>query len=358
MAAYRNTIRQAVRLGYVPLLDAAPIIIAQELGHYAKWGLHVDLSRELGWASIRDKIVYRDLDAAHALGAMPLAATLGIGSIAEDCVTGLILSSNGNGITLSTALGDSRDPGPALRRRASQKPLVFGIVFPSSSHHYLMKLWLRKMHLEVGSLVRLVVLPPHQVRRNLTSGTIDGYCVGEPWNTLAVMHGEGYVVALSSDLAPGHPEKVLMTTRRWAEENPQQHLNLIAAITESCAFCSKSENYATIASILARPEYLDCPAESIMPGLTGLFDRGTGGEPTSTAVLAFEGTCLHRPDRNKAEWFREALNASGLLPTVGKHWDGDFLANIYREDLFEKAKGLLANNKSGASAKLDCAPKI
>lgn len=346
MAAYRNTPRQAIRLGYVPLLDAAPIIIAQELGHYARWGLRVELSRELGWASIRDKIIFRELDVAHALGAMPLAATLGIGSIAEECVTGLVLSSNGNGITLSTALGDSRDPGPALRRRASIKPLVFGIVFPSSSHHYLMRLWLKKMHLDVGSKVRLVVLPPHQVRRNLTSGTIDGYCVGEPWNTLAVMHGEGYVVALSSDLAPGHPEKVLMTTRRWAEENTHQHLNLIAALTESCAFCGDPKNYPVIAKILARSEYLNCPAESIMPGLTGLFDRGTGDKPTTTTVLTFEGTSLHKPDRRKAEWFREALNAATLLPSIGKHWDGDFLARIYREDLFEKAARLAASGKA------------
>src|SRR6266566_78546 len=162
--------------------------MAQELGLFEKHGLKVHLSREPGWATVRDKIIYRELDAAHALAPMVFAASLGLGSVQTDCVSGLVLSLNGNAITLARSLWDAgvRDGGSLARCvRQHGKRIVLGVPFLYSSHHFLLRAWLRSHGLAIGPDVLLVVVPPPQMPSNLKAGHLDGYCVGEPWNTVA-----------------------------------------------------------------------------------------------------------------------------------------------------------------------------
>ena len=185
---------RSLRLGFLALTDAAPLVVAQELGLFADHGLRVQLGREVGWATIRDKVAFGELDAAPAPAPMLWATQLGLGGAPMAVCTGLVLNLHGNAITLSERLWTAgvRDAATlraeALSRRGEKK-LTFGIVFPFSHHHLLLRQWLQAARLDPERDVRIAVVPPAQMFRNLAAGTLDGYCVGEPWNTLAVQEG-------------------------------------------------------------------------------------------------------------------------------------------------------------------------
>jgi ABC-type nitrate/sulfonate/bicarbonate transport system substrate-binding protein len=208
----KNHHGRSIRLGFVPLNDCAPLVVAAELGFFEQQGLNVRLSRELGWATIRDKLVHGELDAAHAPCALPFA--LRATSPGSEFVSGLVLNLNGNAITLSEALWkqgvhDAASLKQYLRVHRGQKTLTLGIVSRYSSHGYLLCRWLESGGIDVAKEVRLVVVPPPQMASNLRAGHLDGYCAGEPWNSLAVAEGAGWIAATSDRMSPLHPEKAL-----------------------------------------------------------------------------------------------------------------------------------------------------
>lgn len=231
---------EKIRLGYVPLSDCAPLIMAQELGLYRKYDLDVVLSREVGWASVRDKVVYGELDAAHALGPLAFTASLGLGATPVDCLTGLVLSLNGNAITLSNELWtrgvrDARSLNDEIARNRGTKTLTFGVVFPFSSHNFVFREWLAAAGIHPDRDVRIVVVPPASMAANLMAGNLDGFCVGEPWNSIAIQAKAGWCAASTSQVAPFHPEKVLLVRRQFSELRHEEHIRLIAALLEACA---------------------------------------------------------------------------------------------------------------------------
>jgi ABC-type nitrate/sulfonate/bicarbonate transport system substrate-binding protein len=218
--------------------------MAQELGLFEKHGIEVVLTREVGWATIRDKVIYGELDAAHAPAGMLVAVTCGIGAVKTDCITGLVLNLHGNAITLSKDLWQKgvRD-GKTLRDLIGhqRERLTLGIVYPHSSHSFMLRNWLRSHQIDPERDVQLVVVPPAQVFANLRAGHLNGYCAGEPWNSLAVLAQVGWIVATGAELDPLHPEKVLMLRRDFAEKHESEHLALIAALIEACRFCDAPE---------------------------------------------------------------------------------------------------------------------
>ena len=272
-----------LRVGFVPLTDCAPLVMAQELGLYKKFGVNVELSRELGWATIRDKIIHCELDAAHALAAMPVAATLGLGSVACDCLTALVLNLNGNAITLSNDLWQRgvRD-GKTLReeiiRARREKIFTFGVVFSFSSHRHLLRRWFAAHGIEAERDVRIVVVPPPQMVANLKTGNLDGFCVGEPWNSVAVQARGGWIAATSSELDALHPEKVLMVRSDFAAKRHEEHVALVAALLEACEFCDQPENHERIIATLARPEFVGADATALRHGINGELDFGHAPE--------------------------------------------------------------------------------
>ncbi|TAL05073.1 MAG: nitrate ABC transporter ATP-binding protein, partial [Verrucomicrobia bacterium] len=272
---------RALRLGFVPLTDCAPLALAQELGLFKQYGLRVTLCRELGWAAVRDKIITGELDAAQAVCGMPVAATLGLGSAECECVTGLVLNAHGNAITLSTELWERgvRD-GATLRdfiqRNRRERTLTFGVVFPVASHNFLLRGWLAAAGIDPDQDVRIVVVPPPQMPSAVKAGHIDGFCVGEPWNTVAIESRTGWCVATTAELAPGHPEKVLAVRRDFAELCGAEHEALIAALLDAGEFCSKPENRDAVISVLARREFVGCDADTLRPALSGEFNFGHG----------------------------------------------------------------------------------
>jgi ABC-type nitrate/sulfonate/bicarbonate transport system substrate-binding protein len=333
--------RAGLRLGFVPLTDCAPLVIASELGIFRKYGINVVLSRELGWATIRDKIIYRELDAAHAVAGMPFAATLGLGSIRCDCVTALMLNLHGDAITLSNELWKRgvRD-GTSLRdeimRSRGRRLCTFGVVYPFSSHNFLLRDWLTASGINPERDVRLVVVPPPQMAANLKAGHLDGFCAGEPWNSVVVESGAGWCVAASAELDPGHPEKVLMVRREFAGKRHEEHLALVAALLDACEFCADPENRHEIVAILSRPEYVGVPAALLRRGFDGKFDFGQGRFRTVPDFNVFYRDDSNEPSGDKAAWVLQHLRDRGLCrePAALNFALG---RSVFRLDLYEQA---------------------
>jgi ABC-type nitrate/sulfonate/bicarbonate transport system substrate-binding protein len=335
---------EPLRLGFVPLADCAPLVIAHELGFFRKYGLNVTLCRELGWATIRDKVIHGELDAAHALAAMPVAATLGLGSIKCDCLTAMVLNLHGNAITLSNELWragvrEAASLRSEITRLRHRKTLTFGVVSQFSSHHFLLRQWLMAAGIYPDRDVRIVVVPPPQMVANLKAGHLDGFCVGEPWNSVAVQSRTGWCVTTSAELAPNHPEKVLMVRRDFAEKNAEQHVALVAALLEACEFCDAAENRDELVSILARPEYVNASAEALRHGFSGEFDFGQNGARTVRDFSIFHRDNANEPSSEKAAWVLQLIRASGQCPepsaltfALGRR--------LFRMDIFEKAARL------------------
>ena len=247
-----------MRLGFVPLNDAAPFMLAKELGIFAKHGLDVHLSRELGWASIRDRVATRALTAAQALVGLPFSAR----SHEERFIVPLVTSLQGNGITVSKQYHDEgcKTPSTILhqhKKRKSSRPPTFAVVSRYGSHLLLIRKWLQSGGIDPKTEVNIVVLPPPQMVPHLRAGHIDGYCVGEPWNTVGVMAGIGFCVSTSAELLPCHPEKVLMMTESFVDENRDQTLRLVLALLEACKICETPQMLPVVSQILSHHDYLN-----------------------------------------------------------------------------------------------------
>jgi len=334
-----------VRLGYIRLLDAAPLIVAERLGLFREAGLEVELSREAGWATIRDKLAFGDLDVAQALSPMPFVMQLGIGVVRTDVLTGLILNCNGNAITLSTNLrAEGVEDGPSLRRyiRSGYRPRkpVFGVVSLYSSHHFLLCRWLEAQEIDPRREVIIAVLPPEQMVRNLASENIDGFCVGEPWNSVAVEREIGWCPVTSAGVVPGYPEKVLATTGRFASYHPEEYRALVAVLLEACAFCDDPANHPDLLRILSLPEYLDCPADTLSRALGSAFPMGcgaTGGE----GFVRFHGEEVNRPTRDRMRRVLKDL-CRYLDHEVLGNIPRDLMTRVCRESIYDEALGLAA----------------
>lgn len=351
--------RRVLRLGFVPLTDSAPIVMAHELGLFKKYGLHVALSRELGWATVRDKIIYGELDAAHALAAMPIAATLGLGSAACNCLTALVLNLHGNAITLSNDLWkrgirDGATLREEIRRARREKIFTFGAVHSYSSHRHMLRRWLASHGIDPDRDVRLVIVPPPQMAANLQAGHLDGFCAGEPWNSVAVQSQAGWIAGTSAELDPGHPEKALMVRSDFAERRAGEHTALIAALLEACEFCDAREHQDDIISILSQPEYVGVSARALRYGIKGEMDFGHGVSRTVEHFCIFNQQEANEPSADKAAWTMElvrahlaggAVNGPGKgLPALNVH----LARKVFRLDIFNQAGRLRSRNQTHA----------
>jgi ABC-type nitrate/sulfonate/bicarbonate transport system substrate-binding protein len=339
-APTKATLPPPLRLGFLALTDAAPLVAAQELGFFAHHGLRVQLQRQVGWATIRDKVAFGELDAAPAPAPMLWATQLGLACAPVDVCTGLVLNLHGNAITLSERLWAAgvRDVASlrteALGRRGENK-LTFGIVFPFSHHHLLLRQWLQAAKLDPERDVRIAVVPPAQMFRNLVAGTLDGYCVGEPWNTLAVQEGEGWCPAWSAQLSPGHTEKVLMVRTTFATDRAAEHAALIAALASAAAWCDEPAHRAQLADMLASPLYLNLAAKVIAPALLGRFAGGHGRVESVPDFHVFSRGDASAPTPERAAALQSELVAAGLMPRALA--SPGLPRRLFREDLYREA---------------------
>jgi len=328
-----------LRVGFLALTDAAPLIVAQREGFFERHGLKVELQREVGWATIREKIIYGELDAAQAPAPMLWSAELGLGCAPSAVLTAFVFNLHGNALTLSTALhaAGARD-GASLRTlaksRRGESRLTFGVVFPFSSHHLLLRQWLESVGIRPDHDVRIAIVPPAQMFRNLQAGTIDGYCAGEPWNSIAVRAGIGWCPTWSAAQSPGHIEKVLMVTERFAMGRRAEHAALVGALAEAAAWCDEPENREPLAALLGSAPFLNLPTRVITPALLGRFDCGQGRVEVVPDFVVFHRDQANVPEAAKASALQHELIAAGILPA---YTNPQLPRRLFRDDLYRDA---------------------
>jgi ABC-type nitrate/sulfonate/bicarbonate transport system substrate-binding protein len=345
-----------LQIGFIPLIDAAALIVAVENGFTAAEGLDVTLVREVSWSNVRDKLNIGLFDAAHLLAPVPVASSLGLGHVKVPIVVPLTLNLNGNAITVSATLhaaimaeidGDPLDPMAtaralsrvvAMRRRDGGEPLTFGMTFPFSTHNYQLRFWMAAGGVDPDEDVRLVVLPPPFMVGSIASGQVDGFCVGAPWNSIAVDRGVGRILHFGSDIMRRAAEKVLATRQHWAEKNPQALAGLVRAVFRAAEFVEAPHNRNEVTRLLARAEYIGVDAEVILRTLEGRLKIATDGtirESNRYMLLAKEDASM--PDPVQAAWlyaqmvrWRQTAFSPEALKTA---------QDVFRPDLYEAAFG-------------------
>jgi nitrate/nitrite transport system substrate-binding protein len=343
-----------LRLGFIPLNDAAPLIVAKERGFFEGEGLRVALSREASWANIRDKVAAGVLDGGHMLAPMTLAASMGVGGERTPMTVPVSLNLNGSAVTVSTALAAAmraadpegmaahpRTAAPlakllAARPAFGDRPLTLAVVFPYSMHAYELRYWLAAAGIDPDRDVRLVVAPPQRMAERLAAGEIDGFCVTAPWNALSVSQGVGEIVVYASDIWRMGPDKVFGLTRAWGEANPEALQAAIRALLKAAAWADAPENRAELAALLAGPAYVDAPEAVVRQSLVGSPPYAAGEDGSASQdYIVYSRYTANFPWRSHALWFLTQMLRWGQ---IGPEVDIRAVAEaVYRPDLFRKA---------------------
>jgi two-component system, oxyanion-binding sensor len=345
-----------LRIGFIPLADAAALIVAVDKGFTAAEGLDVTLVREVSWSNVRDKLNIGLFDAAHLLAPVAIASSLGLGHVKVPIVAPFNLGINGNAITVSPALhaaimgeidGDRFDPMAtalalarvvAKRRKSGAEPLTFGMTFPFSTHNYQLRFWMAAGGVDPDEDVHLVVLPPPYMVDSLVSGHVDAFCVGAPWNSVAVDLGVGHILHFVSDILVRAVEKVLAVRQDWSEKNPDIVAALIRAASRAAEFIEQPHNRAEAARILSAPERIGVDAEVIQRTLDGrlkISPDGTMRESSRYLLVGREGAA--RPDPVQAAWLYAQMVRWGQT-SISPEALGIAKA-VFRPDLYDAALG-------------------
>jgi two-component system, oxyanion-binding sensor len=348
-----------LHIGFIPLIDAAALIVAVDKGFTKAEGLDVTLAREVSWSNVRDKLNIGLFDAAHLLAPVAIASSLGLGHVKVPIVAPFNLGLNGNAITVSPALhaailseveGDPFDPMAtaqalarvvAARRKSGLEPLTFGMTFPFSTHNYQLRFWMAAGGVDPDEDVRLVVLPPPYMVESLASKQVDAFCVGAPWNSIAVDLGVGHILHFVSDILLRAAEKVLAVRQGWSERNKEVVAALVRAAFRAAEFIEQHENRAEVARILSQPERIGVPAEVIQRTLDGrlkILPDGTMRENKNYLLVGREGAA--RPDPVQAAWLYAQMVRWGQAPLGPVALEAAMA--VFRPDLYDAALGSAA----------------
>jgi nitrate/nitrite transport system substrate-binding protein len=337
--------KRRLRIGFVPLADCAPLVIAKERGHFRRHGLEVELSRQVSWATLRDKVATGALDAAQMLAPMPFASALGLGGVDLPICTGHSLGLDGNAITVSEPLyrrlADA-DPealvgrplhATALRKlierdRQTGRPLLrFGIVFPYSTHDLELRYWLASAGIDPERDVSLRVVPPPFMVQRLEQGHLDGYCVGEPWNRLAAERRSGRTLITKHEIWNHSPEKVLGVSEAWLERHPATHRAMLRALLEAAVFADDPDRRLEVAHVIAGESFVDAPVGVLYRSLASASSAGSGP--------VFHRNAATHPWTSHAVWLLTQMLRWGYIE---KPIDVRATARrIYRPDLHREA---------------------
>src|SRR6201991_3543491 len=259
-----------LKVGFIPITCATPIIMAHPLGFYSKHGLNVEVVKTAGWAVIRDKTINKEYDAAHMLAPMPIAISLGLGANASPFTVPAIENINGQGITLAMKHKDKRDP-------KDWKGMKFAIPFDYSMHNYLLRYYLAEHGLDPDTDVQLRSVPPPEMVANLRADNIDGFLAPDNICQRAIYDGVGFLHILSKEIWDGHPCCSFTASKEFITQMPNSYAALVRAIVDATAFASKAENRKQIAETIAPANYLNQPPIVVEQALAGTFADGLGG---------------------------------------------------------------------------------
>lgn len=259
-----------LNVGFVPITCATPIIMAKPLGFYEKYGLDVDVIKTAGWAVARDKSLNKEYDAAHMLTPMPLAITMGAGSVAEPYLMPAVENINGQAIVLHTDHLDKNDDP------SKWKGFKFGVPFEYSMHNFLLRYYVAEFGLDPDVDIQIRVVPPPEMVANLRAGNLDGYLSPDPFNQRAVWEKVGFIHKLTKDIWDGHPCCAFACSAEFAQTLPNTYGNLLKALIDATQYASPAENRAEIAEAIAPKNYLNQPVPVISQVLTGRYADGLG----------------------------------------------------------------------------------
>ncbi len=366
--------RHQITAGFMPLFDSAVLVAAGELGFAAREGIDLTLHRETSWANIRDRIAIGHFHLAHMLGPMPLACNLGLTPLASETIVPFSLGLGGNCVTISNAVwagmaahGAEPDLDPAragaalgalIRERAAagRDPLRFGVVHPHSGHNYELRYWLAACGVDPTREIEIVIVPPPFMADALAAGRIDGYCVGEPWNSASVAAGTGHIVTVKAQIWHNSPEKVIGVRKAWADENPEALAALLRALHHSARWCQHPGNHAELAEVMARPGFLGLPPAVQMPILTGHLGLGGGAELDIDDFFVPFDKAANFPWKSHALWFYTQMVRWGHVAHTPENLA--IARDCYRPDLYRSALKPLGVALPGANSKVEGALRV
>ena len=364
-----------LKLGFIKLTDMVPLAIAYEKGYFEDEGLFVTLEPQANWKVLLDRVIDGELDGAHMLAGQPLAASIGFGTKA-DLVTAFSMDLNGNAITVSNevwglmkanlpadAQGKPVHPikadalKPVVAKFAAEgKPFRMAMVFPVSTHNYELRYWLAAGGLHPGFYspsdvsgqieadVHLSVTPPPQMPATLEAGTINGYCVGEPWNQQAIFRGVGVPVITDYEIWKNNPEKVFGVTKAFADAHPQTHVALVKALIRAAMWldADNGANRKEAAQIISRPRYVGADYEVIANSMTGTFEYGKGDTRSLPDFNVFFRYFATYPYYSDAVWYLTQMRRWGQIPEAKPNaWYDEVATRVYRPDVYLQAARLL-----------------
>lgn len=313
-----------VKIGFIPLTDCAPIVVAAQMGFDKKYGIKITPSKEASWAAVRDKVANGELQAAHILYGMMYGVQMGIGGQQKDMAVLMSLNNNGQGITLSSQLKDKGvKDGKSLKRVMANenRDFTFAQTFPTGTHAMWLNYWLAANGIDPVKDVKNIVVPPPQMVANMRIGNMDGFCVGEPWNARAIYDKIGYTVATTQDIWVDHPEKVLGTTADFVEKNPNTARAMMMAVLEASKYIDATANRAKVAELISGKSYVNAPKDVILGRFLGDYDNGNGKKWKDPNYMKFYNDgAVPFPYLSDGMWFLTQHKRWGMLKT-----DPDYL---------------------------------
>ncbi|WP_339852099.1 CmpA/NrtA family ABC transporter substrate-binding protein [uncultured Nisaea sp.] len=336
----------AIRIGFIPLVDVAPLVALKEIGFAREEGIEVSLHREISWSNIRDKLAVGLYDGSHLLAPMALATNLGLAGPPADLIVPYVLNLNGDVLCATSAfleaVGLPPDAGAAdiaarIRAGALGRAVRFGVPFFFSTHHFLLRYWLASEGIDPDRDVRIEIVPPPLMPEAIGNGVIDGMMVGEPWGSVAVDRGVASIFLSATEIWAGTPEKVFGMRRSWAEANEGAVQGLLRALYRASTWVQDPSNRVTLSELLAREAYLDVSAEVIERALSGDLTRTPQGlQGKIDRFVVFQDGASSFPWLSQALWLLTQMERWGFVsatPELQRVVRNTMAPNLYREAL-------------------------
>ena len=331
--------KKEVRIGFIPLTDCASVVMASVMKFDEKYGIKIIPTKEASWASVRDKLVNGELDAAHVLYGLIYGVQLGIGGPKKDMANLMTLNNNGQAITLSNQMRDKGAiDGPSLAALIAkkEKEYTFAQTFPTGTHAMWLYYWLAANGINPLKDVKTITVPPPQMVANMRVGNMDGFCVGEPWNNRAIMDSIGFTAVTTQDIWVDHPEKILGTTAEWVQKNPNTARAMVAAILDASKWIDAGlQNKNKMAETIAQRAYVNTGVDAINQRILGRYQNGMGKTwDDKNHMKFFNDGAVNFPYLSDAMWFMTQHKRWGLLKD-----DPDYLAvakKVNRIDIYKQ----------------------
>jgi nitrate/nitrite transport system substrate-binding protein len=324
-----------VKLGFIALTDCAPLIMAKELGYYEKRGLDVELIKQASWPATRDNLLSGEIDGAHCLSTMPFSVASGVSGSGTALKIAMILNNNGQAITLNKQLASAGygDLGEAKAMLNSREPTL-AMTYPGGTHDLWLRYWLRATGAD-EKRIKIIPIPPPQMVQNMKVGNMDGYCVGEPWNAVAVAQDIGFTHITSQDIWEHHPEKALVVNEKTADEK-ELMMELMGATLEACRWLDDLKNREEAAPTIGAPNYINAPAGEIKGRLLGKYELGAGlgsKDFGGKQMMFFRDGATSAPRRSYGYWALAQYQRLGLITSRPDY--ASIVDSIVLRDLYE-----------------------